>query len=54
MSDRESMQSINRNIVECKDECLALAFRIASRINRNIVECKEVFERHYFAIFSPY
>ena len=33
--------SINRNIVECKDYDQLNVFFILSGINRNIVECKE-------------
>ena len=35
------VQSINRNIVECKDWCLQFHNTRFNGINRNIVECKE-------------
>ena len=35
------MNSINRNIVECKDRNDASGRRRSERINRNIVECKD-------------
>ena len=35
------LPSINRNIVECKDQCGTDDVFQIIRINRNIVECKE-------------
>ena len=35
--------SINRNIVECKDEQYDMMIDNKFRINRNIVECKDSF-----------
>ena len=42
--------SINRNIVECKDEYVEMANRGEMGINRNIVECKEILN-YFFCKF---
>ena len=34
------VKSINRNIVECKEEVVKTLSKVEGGINRNIVECK--------------
>ena len=42
--EAESANSINRNIVECKDEFQFLRSIHTFGINRNIVECKVIMQ----------
>ena len=42
ISGRASVNSFrfNRDIVECKDNCIRIQYRFRGRFNRDIVECK--------------
>ena len=42
------MRGINRNIVECKADKLAIIMANSFRINRNIVECKGLHQNRKF------
>ena len=44
-ADSTALFSINRNILECKDEQNHGAGRCGACINRNILECKVILDR---------